>query len=87
MDGLAVPDRQRDTVYFVGIVDLTTDRWCWRRPRAPRTIDDMWFRWVGDFGGPGPDRGTAGRYLLLPPGYGGARPDGGFYVAQARRRA
>ncbi len=32
------------------------------------TIDDMWFRWVTDFGLPGPDRGEGGRYLLVGPG-------------------
>ena len=27
---------------------------------------------------PGPDRGEGGKYLLLPPGYDGPLPDGGF---------
>ena len=51
-----------DTVYFVGIVDLTKGRWCSRRRRRRSArIDDMWWRWVIDFGvpGPGPRRGWA----------------------------
>ena len=33
---------------------------------------------------PGPDRGEGGKYLILPPGYDGPVPEGGFYVARAR---
>ena len=48
------------------------------------TIDDMWFRWVTDFGLPGPDRGQGGRYLIAGPGYDGPLPDSGFHVSHAR---
>jgi hypothetical protein len=44
----------------------------------------MWWRWVIDFGSPGADRGQGGKYLILPPGYDGPLPEGGFYVARAR---
>ena len=44
----------------------------------------MWFRWVIDFGLPGPDRGAGGKYLLVPPGYKGDLPDSGFHVARSR---
>jgi hypothetical protein len=44
----------------------------------------MWFGWIIDIGFPGPDRGEGGRYLLLPPGYEGPVPEGGFYVARSR---
>ena len=44
----------------------------------------MWWRWVIDFGLPGPDRGEGGKYLLLPPGYDGPLPEGGYFVARAR---
>lgn len=37
-----------------------------------------------DFGAPGPDRGERGKYLLLPPGYDGPVPEGGFFVARSR---
>ena len=44
----------------------------------------MWWRWVIDFGLPGPDRGEGGKYLLLPPGYDGPLPEGGYFVARSR---
>jgi hypothetical protein len=46
-------------------------------------MDDGWFRWVTDVGITGPDRGKGGKYLLLPPGYTGAVPDG-YFVARSR---
>ena len=33
---------------------------------------------------PGADRGLGGKYLLLPPGYSGDVPEGGFYVRKSR---
>jgi hypothetical protein len=44
----------------------------------------MWFRWVTDVGAPGPDRGEGGKYLILPPGYDGPVPEGGYFVARSR---
>ncbi|MBL8809877.1 MAG: DUF1254 domain-containing protein [Planctomycetaceae bacterium] len=74
-----------DTVYFVGILDLTKGPMVLETPpNALGTLDDMWWRWVTDFGTPGPDRGTGGKYLVLPPGYDGPEPEGGFYVARSR---
>ena len=48
------------------------------------TFDDMWFQWIIDFGMPGPDRGAGGKFLLVPPGYDGPLPEGGFYVGHSR---
>ena len=79
-----------DTVYFWGFVDLSDGPMVIDVPsiEAPSgvlgTIDDMWFRWVTDFGLPGPDRGQGGRYLLVGPGYDGALPDSGFHVSHVR---
>ena len=53
-------------------------------PLSLGVIDDMWFRWVTDFGLPGPDRGEGGRYLLVPPGYKGELPDSGYIVQKLR---
>jgi hypothetical protein len=53
-------------------------------PKVLGTLDDMWFRWITDFGLPGPDRGLAGKYLILPPGYDGPVPEGGYFVARSR---
>ncbi len=40
-------------------------------PGALGIFDDMTWKWITDFGLPGPDRGEGGKYLLLPPGYEG----------------
>jgi hypothetical protein len=79
-----------DTVYFWGFVDLSDGPMVLDVPPlgAPTgilgTIDDMWFRWVTDFGLPGPDRAAGGRYLLVGPGYDGPIPDSGFHVSHVR---
>ncbi len=74
-----------DTVYFVGGLDLSKGPMVLETPpKALGTIDDAWWRWVTDFGAPGPDRGEGGKYLILPPGYNGPVPEGGFFVSRAR---
>jgi hypothetical protein len=49
-------------------------------PQGLGMIDDFWFRWVGDVGETGPDKGKGGKYLLLPPGYKGSVPEGYFVL-------
>ena len=74
-----------DTVYFVGIVDLTSGPMVVETPpQALGMFDDMWWRWIIDFGLPGPDRGEGGRFLLVPPGYDGPLPDSGYHVGHSR---
>jgi hypothetical protein len=74
-----------DTVYFVGFLDLTKGPMVLETPPdSLGTLDDMWWNWIIDFGAPGPDRGIGGKYLILPPGYDGPVPEGGFYVAHSR---
>ena len=75
-----------DTVYCSVILDLETDG-----PTVveippgsgPGTVNDAFFRFVIDMGGPGPDRGKGGKYLIVPAGHKGALPkdkkDGGEY--------
>jgi hypothetical protein len=53
-------------------------------PQALALFDDMWFQWIVDFGLSGPDRGEGGRYLVVPPGYDGPMPDGGYHVGHSR---
>jgi hypothetical protein len=73
-----------DTVYFVGIVDLSSGPMVIETPpQALALFDDMWFQWIVDFGLPGPDRGEGGRFLLVPPGYDGSLPDSGYHVANS----
>lgn len=74
-----------DTVYYFSAVDLTKGPMVVEQPpKGLGTINDMWFGWIIDVGFPGPDRGEGGRYLLLPPGYDGPLPDGGFYIARSK---
>ena len=74
-----------DTVYYFSFVDLTKGPMVIEQPpKGLGTINDMWFGWIIDVGFPGPDRGEGGKYLLLPPGYDGPVPDGGFYVARSK---
>ncbi len=74
-----------DTVYFLGIVDLTSGPMVVETPpQALALFDDMWFQWIIDFGLPGPDRGEGGRFLLVPPGYDGTLPDSGYHVGHSR---
>jgi hypothetical protein len=53
-------------------------------PNVLGIIDDHWFKYVGDFGNAGPDKGKGGKYLLLPPGYDGEVPEG--YTAVLRTK-
>ena len=74
-----------DVVYFLSVFDVSDGPIVVETPpMALGVIDDMWFRWVTDFGLAGPDRGAGGKYLLLPPGYEGTVPDGGYYVLHLR---
>lgn len=75
-----------DTVYCMVFLDLGADG-----PTVieippgcgPGTVNDAFFRFVIDMGGPGPDQGRGGKYLIVPPGYTGEVPkdakDGGEY--------
>jgi hypothetical protein len=45
-------------------------------PKVLGAINDFWYRWVADIGITGADKGAGGKYLLLPPGYQGAIPQG-----------
>jgi hypothetical protein len=51
-----------DTVYFLGMLDLSNGPMVLETPpKALGTLDDFWWRWVIDFGTPGPDRGMGGK--------------------------
>jgi hypothetical protein len=52
-------------------------------PNVLGAVQDMWFRYVIDVGNAGPDRGKGGKYVLLPPSYQGAVPQG-YFVANSR---
>jgi hypothetical protein len=74
-----------DTVYLLGVLDLSKGPMVFEPPpKVLGAMDDHWFRWVTDFGLPGPDRGEGGKYLVLPPDYDGPVPEGGYFVARSR---
>ncbi len=56
-------------------------------PMSLGVIDDIWFRWVTDFGLPGPNRDEGGRYLLVAPGYKGVCLRAATSCARCARRA
>ena len=74
-----------DTIYFWTFLDLTSGPLMVQIPTDTLgAIDDMWFRWITDFGLPGPDRGQGGTYLIVPSGYDGPLPEGGYVVRHSR---
>lgn len=74
-----------DTIYFWGYLDLSKGPLVVETPPDSLGIfDDMWFRYISDFGVAGPDRGQGGKYLVIPPGYEGPMPEGGYFLARSR---
>ncbi|MBS0190323.1 MAG: DUF1254 domain-containing protein [Planctomycetes bacterium] len=74
-----------DTIYYMGVINLSKGPMVLEQPPLGLgTINDMWFSWIIDVGFPGPDRGGGGKYLLVPPGYTGPLPEGGFYIAHSK---
>ena len=74
-----------DTYYIWAYLDLSKGPLVVEAPPGMLGIfDDMWWNWISDFGLPGADRGQGGKYLLLPPGYAGDVPEGGYYVRKSR---
>ncbi len=74
-----------DTVYYLSVIDLSKGPMVLEQPsHAVGTINDMWFSWIIDIGGPGPDRGLGGKYLLVGPGYDGPLPEGGYFIAHSK---
>lgn len=52
-------------------------------PKVLGLVDDMWYRWAGDVGITGPDKGKGGKYVLLPPNYKGEAPKGYYAIRSA----
>jgi hypothetical protein len=86
MDGRAVfLTANMDTYYFWAQLNLKDGPLVVETPPGVLGIfDDFWFRWISDFGLPGPDRGAGGRYILVPPGYDGDLPEGGYEIKHSR---
>lgn len=74
-----------DTVYAAGFLDLSDGPVVLETPpRFLGAVNDYWGGWVIDLGGPGPDRGLGGTYLIVPADYDGPLPEGGFFIARSR---
>jgi hypothetical protein len=72
------------SVYFYTWLDTTNGPIVMETPpNVLGVVDDHWFRWVGDFGNAGPDKGLGGKFLFLPPGYKGEVPKGYFVMRPA----
>ncbi len=73
------------TLYALPFIDLGADGPTVVEvpPGMLGAFDDMWFRYIGDIGPAGPDKGAGGTYLLLPPGYEGDVPEG-YFVLRSR---
>ena len=72
-----------ESVYTISYFDLKNGPVVVESP--PNTlgmINDMFFRYVTDMGNAGPDRGLGGKFLVLPPNYDEAVPDG-YYVVKS----
>ena len=76
-----------DTIYFWVNLDVTKGPMVVETPPLSLgVVDDVWFRWVTDFGLPGPDRGEGGKYLFVPPDYQGELPESGYFVQKMRTK-
>jgi hypothetical protein len=76
-----------ETVYTLAWLDTTDGPLVLEvPPRVLGLINDVWSRYITDVGNAGPDKGKGGKYLLLPPNYTGAVPDG-YFVARSRTYA
>ncbi|MFC5068359.1 DUF1254 domain-containing protein [Flaviflagellibacter deserti] len=74
-----------DTIYVMGWLDLSDGPVVIESPpEFLGIVQDAWFHWVTDMGSPGPDRGLGGKYLIVPPGYDGELPNGGYFIAHAK---
>jgi hypothetical protein len=74
-----------DTIYYLTGLDLSKGPVVIEQPSdAVGTINDMWFSWIVDVGGPGPDRGLGGKYLIVGPDYEGPLPEGGYFIGHSR---
>lgn len=68
-----------ETVYFWNWMDLKDGPVVVESPPGILgVVDDFWFRYVTDLGNAGPDKGKGGKYLFVPPGWKGEKPEGYF---------
>ncbi|MES2707758.1 MAG: DUF1254 domain-containing protein [Verrucomicrobiota bacterium] len=89
VDGYTTPNVEaltgnNTTIYAAVCVDLTAGPVVIDSPLgAYGVIDDYWQRPIVEVGPFGPDKGKGGKFLLLPPDFKGAAPEG-FFVTHSR---
>jgi hypothetical protein len=72
-----------DVIYGLAFLDLKDGPVVFEAaPQMQGLLNDFWHRPLTDVGLAGPDQGVGGKFLLLPPGYAGAPPDG-YYVMKS----
>jgi hypothetical protein len=73
-----------ETVYAIAHLDLKADgpTVIEAPPHMLGFIQDGFQRYLADIGPLGADKGAGGKFLVLPPGYGGAIPEG-YFVARS----
>lgn len=68
-----------ESIYYATWIDLKNGPIVIESPpNVLGVVNDFWFRYVCDLGNAGPDKGKGGKYLILPPNYKGAVPQGYF---------
>ncbi|HEY1625472.1 MAG TPA: DUF1254 domain-containing protein, partial [Streptosporangiaceae bacterium] len=74
-----------DVIYAMSYLDLRADGplVVSAPPMVLGMLTDFWQRALTDVGPAGPDQGKGGLYLILPPGYDGPVPAGGYHVVSS----
>jgi len=73
------------TIYVSTMFDLSNGPVVMEAPaNVLGPIDDAYFRFVGDVGMTGPDKGKGGKFLLVPPNYKGELPESGYFITHTK---
>ena len=73
------------TIYVSTMFDLSKGPVVMEAPaNVLGPIDDAYFRFVGDVGLTGPDKGKGGKFLLVPPNYKGKLPKSGYFITHSK---
>jgi hypothetical protein len=80
-----VPTPNADVIYTMGYLDLkeTGPLVVAAPPKVIGMFTDFFQNTLTDVGLAGPDKGKGGLYLLIPPGYDGPLPNGGYHTFQS----
>lgn len=74
------------SIYSIGMLDLGGEPVVLDSPPGVLGFaTDLWQYPLADIGMLGPDKGQGGKFLLVPPGFGGQVPDGYFVIKSSTR--